>query len=37
MGLFSKWSRGLRKTRKGMTNAIDEILGARKVLSLIHI
>ncbi len=32
MGLFSKWSRGLRKTRKGMTNAIDEILGARKVI-----
>ena len=32
MGLFSKWNRGLRKTRKGMTNAIDEILGARKVI-----
>lgn len=32
MGLFSKWSFGLRKTRKGMTNAIDEILGARKVI-----
>lgn len=32
MGLFGKWNRGLRKTRKGMTNAIDEILGARKVI-----
>lgn len=32
MGLFSKWNFGLRKTRKGMTNAIDEILGARKVI-----
>lgn len=32
MGLFSKWDRGLRKTRKGMTGAIDEILGAKKVI-----